>query len=226
MPKENDSIPQESVPVLFLLAPVCCEEEGKLQKTIVKELITRLSNQTDGLRKFAFLRIGHRATAQPDTLSDTLPLIQRPSLLDIDNAFSLLNQALSRKAMLDGSYGICLPLLFYVGNCNQDISKKTKLLNDNRWFQLSTRIAICFEEESKQYLAQFCKSSEACFCVDNERRVFSTVDVIVSACRPISFSGSILASPDDNFVRVDPVESDSSNDLFDDDYSGWSDDEW
>ena len=128
--------------------------------------------------------------------------------------------------MLDRGPGAYLPLLIYVGNCNQDISKEIQHLNDNKWSQRSTRMAICFREESKQYLSQFCRDPEACFCADNEKSVFSTVDTIVFACRPISISGSILASPDENFVCVDPAEAYTSTDLLDDEYSGWLDDEW
>ena len=226
MANYDASTPRRCLPVFFLLAPEYSEKDAQIQRAIVKEIMSRLCDNGDFVAKYAFLKIGHSTAAQPESLSDTIPSIQRTPSIDIEHAFVQLNQALSRKAMLTNVNGHHLPVIVYVGTCNQDISKELQLLKDNKWFQRSTRFAVCYEERSIQHLLPFSKSPEACFCVGDEESMIKVVGVIINCCRPVCFTGSMLNSPDNSFIRVDPVKEDNTDGSPDDDDSGWSDDEW
>lgn len=218
---DNNAVSKRILPIFILLAPVNSKTQSNLQQTLIDSLIKQLSELEDTVAKVSFLHIGHLAEKQQTGLVDSFVEIERPYSLNLDDAFSLLEQALSRKTMLRIiSYGCYLPSFIFIGDCGQDLCQYTQRLQANDWFRRGRKMAIIYSKDSSAHFDSFCDLSECCFLchsVDNCDNIIKSVTYIAGrTANPLS--GFIVSCPgaqvddsEDNLVQVDPVEPNNSD---------------
>lgn len=114
--------------------------------------------------------VGETALLKPNEVRDTWRDLKADGLTCMGDAFKKLREKLSRNS--DWFKQIRAPLvapllmLFSDGEPTDDYKQGLRLLNDNRLYNLATRVAIGYGDDNREILCAFTKNSDTVFHAD------------------------------------------------------------
>jgi len=100
---------------------------------------------------------------------------------NLTDILHMLNEGLSMKKILSNPIGILPPrlILFYNGFPSSDCKKALKLLQENRWYQHSMRIAIvCDTDTDENILNEFTENTNAVLNLNDPELLQKTYQII------------------------------------------------
>ena len=129
--------------------------------------------------------------------------LQANGLTDLGEACTMLNEKLSRKAFMNNTIGNYAPAIVLIsdGYPTDNYQKGLELLNKNKWFKNSIKVALAVGGDAdKDILAEFTGNKESVIEIHNRNTLMKIIRFVSIRASQIASTSCVVSDDKDNDI--------------------------